>query len=480
MSNRSVPRTRQQEPAGRHSATRSPSTVERPDGPSHLPPPLSTREPMVGQQRLFRDLQTVAGNSAMNILLQRDGGWPDASKKGKAWNDATAKAVGKIWRIAIAGLKGGATEAFKGGDNAHTTEGADHRAVVLVPDGFKPGLPTDVLLYFHGHTEMSRGKYAGLRQRSFTANKATKAATVTSDDQVRDVDLDQIEAQIDSSGKRQMIGILAQGGPQHQFGEINVDTYIADVLTRTNKEYPGKLTAVPKSWSVILSGHSGGGFAVRDALSDKNKPKNLKGLMLFDAEAMQGDMRARITKDLTFLADLSHTDADRDAYLAGRPSVQAFTSTNSPYATRYQNIVTETIDATLNRIFPRNLRRELADLRKRQDNQPLTGPEQTRLKELRTARPRDPKDRAELKKLLERNNSRVLSARETTRLTELTKRELPLLAVNNFLPKIALRYQLTALPAGVGHEEIVRGTPEGSGNYQAGQGNLEKALRSMP
>ena len=65
-------------------------------------------------------------------------------------------------------------------------------------------------------------------------------------------------------------------------------------------------------------------------------------------------------------------------------------------------------------------------------------------------------------------------------MTDLTKKELALLAVTKFLPQIGAKYQLTALPVGVSHEEIVRGTPEGSGAYRAGQGNLEKALRSMP
>jgi hypothetical protein len=480
MSNRAGTWTRHPEPVGRRPVTRSRTATERPEMPTSLTPGLVRRQASVGQHRLFQHLQTVAGNTAMGVLLQRDGGWPDASKKGKAWNDAKAKAVGKIWRIAIAGLKGGAARAFKGGDSAHTTEGADHRAIVLVPDGFKPGLPTDVLLFFHGHTETWRGKYAGLRQRSFTPTKATADAKLTSDDKVRDVHLDQIENQIESSGKRQTIGILAQGGPQHQFGEINVDAYIGDVLTRTNKEYPSKLTAVPKTWSVILSGHSGGGFAVQDALSDKNKPKNLKGLILFDAEAMDDDMRTRITKDLKFLADLSHTDSDRDTYLAAQPSVRAFTTAGSTYATRYKDIVTATITATTNKIFPRYLRNEHSGLRKRHDNQPLTGPEKDRLKELQAKRPRDPAGRNELKQLKERNDSRALSARETRRMTDLTKQELPLLAVTKFLPKIQERYQLTALPDGVSHEEIIRGTPEGSGDYKPGQGNLENALRSMP
>ena len=410
----------------------------------------------------------------MTILLQRDGGWPDASKKGKAWNDAQAKAVGRIWRIAIAGLKGGATRAFKGGDSAHTTEGADHRAIVLVPDGFKPGLPTDVLLYFHGHTETFRGKYAGLRQRSFNPTKETKDAGLTSDDKVRDVHLDQIEAQIDASGKRQMIGILAQGGPQHQFGEINVDSYIGDVLARTNKEYPSKLTGVPKTWSVILSGHSGGGSAVRDAVSDENKPKNLKGLILFDAEAMHADMRTRITKDLKFLADLSHSDADRDAYLAGRPSVRAFTSANSPYATRYQDIVTATITATTNQIFPDYLRTELANCGSGKPINHSPPSRKTGSSELQIQRPRDPADRTELKDLQERNNSRALSARDIGRLTDLTKKEQALLAVTRFLPQIGTKYQLTALPAGVSHEEIIRGTPEGPGDYRPGRATWKR------
>ena len=63
---------------------------------------------------------------------------------------------------------GGASGSVKGGDSAHTTEAADHRAIVLVPQGFSPKDPVDVLLYFHGHTEVWRGRYAGFRQRTFT------------------------------------------------------------------------------------------------------------------------------------------------------------------------------------------------------------------------------------------------------------------------------------------------------------------------
>jgi len=434
----------------------------------------------VSAHQLVRGMQTVAGNRAMTFALQRDGGWPGASKKGPAWNDATPKDVGKVRRLAIAGLAGGASGSFKGGDSAHTTEAADHRAIVLVPQGFSPKDPVDVLLYFHGHTEVWRGRYAGFRQRTFTPTAETKKAGLTSDNKVRDVDLDQIEQQIDSSGKRQTIGILAQGGPQHQFGDINVDAYISDVLTRTNKEYPTILTAVPKSWSVILSGHSGGGFAVQDALSAANKPKNLKGLLLFDAEAMHRDMRQRITDDLNFLADLTHSDADRDTRLAGRPSVRAFTSAGSPYADRYEDIVGATIESTLKRIFPNGRKAELQRLRTRQALQPLAPAETVRLKELLRRRPTDQAGRDELRSLRARQSNQPLRPADIGRMTVLSTQEAQLATVTRYLPKIQQLYQLTALPVGVEHEEIIRGTPTNSGNYQAGQGNLEKALRSLP
>jgi len=447
--------------------------------PAWLGPTLPDRR-TVGAHRLVSTMQTVAGNLAVTIALQRAGGWPGAATKGKSWNDATPKDVGRVRRLAIAGLAGGATTSFKGGDSEHTTEAADHRAIVLVPQGFSPKDPVDVLLYFHGHTEVWRGRYAGFRQRTFTPTAATKKATLTSDNTVRDVDLDQIEQQIDSSGKRQTIGILAQGGPQHQFGDINVDAYISDVLARTNKEYPTILTAVPKSWSVILSGHSGGGFAVQDALSAKNKPKNLKGLLLFDAEAMQRDMRKRITDDLDFLADPAHSDADRDTHLAGRPSVRAFTSAGSPYASRYKDIVGATIESSLERIFPNARKAELQRLRTRQALQPLTPTESVRLKELTRGRPTDQAGRDELRSLRARQSNQPLRPADAARMAALTKREEQLAAVTRFLPKIQQLYQLTAMPAGVEHEEIIRGTPTDSGTYKAGQGNLEKALRSLP
>lgn len=481
MSGRSGLRVRTSETPARQGSTTGRSQ-NRPVAHQPDPSDLFGRSTLSAQQLLIRGLQNSAGNAAVNLMLQRDAGWPGASKDGPAWNDAKPKAVGRIWRLAIAGLAGGTKKQFKDDESAHTSEGAANRAIVLVPDGFKPdpSQPVDVLLYFHGHTETWRKKYAGYRQRSFKPTPETKKLGIASDNKVRDVDLDQIEQQLDNSGKRQMIGILAQGGPQHQFGDINVDAYIKDVLVRTNKEFPKQLTAVPNSWSVILSGHSGGGSAVRDALSDENKPKNLKGLILLDAEAMQGNMRERIKADLKFLADPANTDADRTSYLAGRPSVRAFTTSGSVYETRYQDIVAATILTVSNSIFSDREKTKLADLRARQANQPLTPAEKLRLKELRGKPPVDPVGRQELQDLRSRGASRPLSAAEANQSLELAKKEAKLQSVTKFLPQVQMLYQLTALPPGVSHEEIIRNAPEDSGDYKKGQGNLEKALRSIP
>jgi len=444
-------------------------------------------------QRLLRTAchtaQLVSSSPAARAVgiavVQRAGGWPDASSAGRAWNDPTPKAVGKIWRIAIAGLKGGTGRRFKGGDSEHTTEAADHRAIVLIPDGFDPDKPVEVLLYFHGHTEAWRGRYAGYRQRSFKETKQTKEEHLVSDDTVRDVALDQIEQQMEHSGHARMIGILPQGGPQHQFGEINADDYIKDVLGRVNAEYPGKLKKVPGSWQVVLSGHSGGGTEVHQILSGSSKPANLKGIIMFDAESMSGDIEQRMTADLTFLADPDKNDSDRSAYLASRPPVRVFVRSDDKrtlrYAQMYVTLVEDTISGFTKRLMSRGQRAELEALRVRQGCVTLSDAERLRLAELKRNKPTSGPDRDELNKLRERAACKPLTARDRPRLEQLTKRETRVQAVDKFLPTVRKLYQVVTLdPDTVGHEEIIRGTRTDSGDYKAGQGNLEKGLRSLP
>ena len=449
--------------------------------------PLARRT-LRGHGQLIPGLQAAVGNAAVRLILQRKGGWPDASSKGRAWNDPTAKAVGKIWRIAIAGLKGGTREAFKGGESAHTTEAADHRAIVLIPDGFDPDKPPDkpveVLLYFHGHTETWRGRYAGYRQRSFKKTQATKDAGLVSDDTVRDVALDQIEQQIEQSGHPKMIGILPQGGPQHQFGEINVDDYIREVLTRVNAEYADKLKKVPSSWRVILSGHSGGGTEVNRILSSSSKPADLKAIVLFDAESMRGNIRQRMTDDLKFLADPAKKDPDRKAYLASRPPVRVFARSNKDatfrYAKMYVKLVDETINEFTERLLSRGQRKELEALMARQACGTMSAGDRLRLAELRRKKPTSGPERDELNKLQEKAACKPLTAGDRLRFDRLAKQESQLQSVTTFLPAVRQLYQVFVVDPAIEHEEIIRGAPTGSGAYKPGQGNLEKALRSIP
>jgi len=432
------------------------------------------------QEQLIHQLHGLAGNAAVRLILQRQGGWPGASSKGPAWNDPKAKAVGKVWRIAIAGLKGGTSEVSKDADSAHTTEAADHRAIVLIPDGFKPSEKEEILLYFHGHTEAWRGQYAGWRQRTFKETRGTRKAKLVSDDTVRDVALDQIEQQIEKSGHSQMIGILPQGGPQHQFGKIKADEYIKDVLGRVNAEYPNKLKKVPSSWEIILSGHSGGGFEVSAIVSGTSKPAKLKAIILCDAEAMAWDIKRRLEEDLKFLAYPDNTGA-ASTYLASRPSVRAFAREKSKYGNMYATLVDDTITGFTKRLLSVNQRKELDGLNGRVACVALSAGERLRLKDLSRTRPTSAADRDELKKLRERAACKALNPRERTRRDQLAKRALQLQSVTGFLPNLRGLYQITILdPKAVGHEEVIRGTHADSGAYKAGQGNLEKALRSVP
>jgi hypothetical protein len=468
--------------------------------PLRLPAPRAVdasplaRRALQGQGQLIRNLQAAVGNAAVRLILQRKGGWPDASSKGRKWNDPDPKKVrpdSKIWRIAIAGLKGGTANRFKGGDSAHTTEAADHRAIVLIPVGFDPEKPADkpveVLLYFHGHTQAWRGRYAGYRQRSFEkpTEEMKKGGLDSADDTVRDVALDQIEDQVEQSGHSRMLGILAQGGPAGEFGDINADDYIRDVLTRVNAEYPAQLKKVPSSWQVILSGHSGGGTEVNRILTSSSKPANLKAIILFDAESMDANIKQRMTDDLKFLADPDKTDADRATYLAARPPVRVFARSNEKvtlkYAQMYINLVDDTITAFTDRLLSSARQKELDALKARQACVVMPDADRRRLAELRRKKPGPGAERDELKALEEKAACKPLTARDRTRFDELAKRESQLQSVTAFLPTVRQLYQVTRIDEDtLGHEEIIRGARTGSGDYKPGQGNLEKALKSIP
>lgn len=404
-----------------------------------------------GQFELIRDLQALAGNAAVTRILQRQPSGPDPGK-GEHWNDTKAYAVGRMWRMEVTGLKGGTDEKFLDDDSAHTEEPADHRAIVVIPDGFQPDKTTEVLLYFHGHTETWRGRYAGWRERTFRRRtKDIKKTGLVSDATVRDVALDQIEQQLQASGHAQMIGILPQGGAQHQFGKINADEYIADVLEHTKSAHPDRLKAVPDSWKVVIAGHSGGGTEVADIVSGKDKPKNLEAILLFDAESMKANISARVSEDLAFLSDITKTDAERKAYLDQRPAVRVTAREKGKYGPMYATVVDDAID------------RWMADHK-------LSARQKTELAGLQSREACDPKD-----------GCKALGAGERRQLDRLAKRQAQVDAVTAFLPNVRDLYRVTLTDEAVaGHEDIIRGAHADSGDYQPGQGNLEKALHTIP
>ena len=405
-----------------------------------------------GTPQALRELQRLAGNQATTLVLQRSPKAPDPSK-GERWNDGKAYEIGRVFRVSVTGLKGGTSAKWQEDDSHHTTEPADHRAVVLVPDGFKPDQPTEVLLYFHGHNEAWRGRFAGWRQRTFKATKQTADEGLVSDDTVRDVALDQIEQQIESSGHTQMIGILPQGGPQHQFGNIAGDDYIRDVLEKANKAQPTVLKAVPDSWKVVLSGHSGGGWEVANQLSGAPRFKALEAIILFDAEGMKGEIARRIQEDMTGLSDLAKTDVERTSLLDQRPAVRVFARDKHKYGDMYGTVVEDTIaDWTANHRLSTGQKTLLARLRER---------------DACTAAPGKPA-------------CRPLVVDDRRRMEQLGKRQEQMDAVTRFLPKLRGVYQVTLIdPSTVEHEEIIRGTKTSNAQYVKGEGNLEKGLRSL-
>jgi len=405
-----------------------------------------------GTPAAIYELQRLAGNRAVSLALQRYPPAPDKSK-GERWNDGKVFEIEQVRRVMVTGLKGGTSGKFVGGDSEHTDEPGDHRAVVLVSAGFDPEQPTEVLLYFHGNTETWRGRYAGWRQRTFKPTDETRKQKIASDGTVRDVALDQIEQQLHHSGHVQIIGILPQGSPGSGFGDIAGDDYIRDVLEKANKIAPAVLKSVPASWKVVLSGHSGGGGEVLRQI-EGSKIKNLEGIILFDAEAMAGEITTRINEDLDVLSDITKSDDERKDHLAKRPAVRVFAREGGKYGNMYKPVVDGAI--------------------KKWKDRHVLGPRQT----------------AEMDRLLVRDACtpepgrpacKPLNRAEASRLLELGKRQQQAEAVDRFEPTLRKTYQVTLIdPAKFEHEEIIRGTKTSDAQYVKGEGTLEQGLRSLP
>ena len=295
------------------------------------------------------DLQRDAGNHAVAGLMrpvQRVGGWKDAdTRPGKGiaqgepktgWN-VEEHAVGTIRRIPVDGLTQGLQSPVAGDGGKSLTkeevggtltgparsdkaeQGGRGRAIALVPSGLKPELPVEVLFHFHGSTENASRGFAGWRQ-----HKDSGA--------VRDVERDRIAQQIEASRNPQLVGILPMGVNQSSFGAISPDPYIRDAFDRLGEL--GAWPAAPKTFRVVLSAHSGGGFAIERMMRGRagfQMPQNLGMIVLFEANNNLKSLKKGERQAFTAWA-LGQLDAHL-AYLTG-PASSADKRTYLQKATR--------------------------------------------------------------------------------------------------------------------------------------------------
>jgi hypothetical protein len=336
-------------------------------------------------------LQRMAGNHAVAALItgptrhvQRDVGWADAL----GWNKGTRDLGGaeikptpqihQIVRIPLASLTN--TNQEPSPNPEKTPEGAAGRAIVWVRPDLDPTKPVQVLVHLHGLTSREADPFPGWRETNDdpkteesdkakaaakaaakeaarqAANEAAKhkddkaaqeaakeAAKKAKEDppnplahQVRDVVRDRIGAQVDAMKDAQLVAILPQGSGDAHFGK-NFD---ADAIT---KEVFDQLVAaktissVPKSYEIMLSAHSGGGFTVTSAL-DAGRTGHLGGVILFDAlhtnkgdptesgqvDALLGWIRKNCRALGAVLKDPAAKDDVRSKAIAALPGVRGY------------------------------------------------------------------------------------------------------------------------------------------------------------
>jgi len=153
------------------------------------------------------------------------------------------------------------------------------------------------------------------------------------------------------------------------------------------------------------------------------------------------------------VSDLRKTDDQRTALLNERPAVRVLARRGGKYGDMYGPVVEGTIGAW------------------------------TKGHKLSAAQ------RAELHRLDQMVNCfsipggvcKQLSPAQRTRMVELRDKQQVWDAVNRFVPKLRSIYRVEVVnPDAVEHEEIIRGTKTSKAQYVDGEGNLERALRSLP
>jgi hypothetical protein len=312
------------------------------------------------------DLQAAAGNRAVaGVLapqaLQRaphQPGWSDADKRGQGWNAGDHVEWG-IHRVPIDGLTLGNQRAFSGdhktrsgevepgeaNERAKTTESGAGRAIVLVPTALAPKRPVAVLLHLHGYTSRDYDPYAGWRQHG-------------RDQTVRDVALDRIEQQMQAVNDPQLIGVLPQGVGHSEFGDLNPDSYVDEVMRRLAKVASTNRIPVPdlgKGYRLVLSAHSGGGHTVRRVLEQegrspgKGRPPGVAPaeVVLFEAINNPDELAAvkawvdhhldRTLAEFKRAQQAGDQDGQAKA-IAACPTLRAYRSTSRSYRATYNNL----------------------------------------------------------------------------------------------------------------------------------------------
>lgn len=231
-------------------------------------------------------LQRTAGNAAVGRLLRlrrsrprvARAGWTGGGVRAGGWN-ADDRLIGRTLRLAIDGITRGGTRPDP--QKPHTDETAASRAIVVVPPGVS-WRNVDVLLHFHGHN-------VGYRERTDTSTTRQPPGTV------RDVEADEIEQQLESSG-RHMIAVLPQGTAGSDFGIADPAAYVDEVLSLIPNHLP--LSGTPTRGHLVISGHSGGGPAATAAATAFGAPSGATEaqwlaaapLFLFDAINGTGEL----------------------------------------------------------------------------------------------------------------------------------------------------------------------------------------------
>jgi hypothetical protein len=305
------------------------------------------------------ELQRSAGNRAVTGLLQREVGWSDASKKGRAWN-AGEQAVGKVRRIPLEGLAEGLDAKVAGAAGRKlpelSSEGATGKAIVLVPAELDATGPIEVLVFLHGHTEGLHRPYAGWRQLVEPGPGGPLRQGIDAKDTapVRDVALDRAEQQLEQSGQTQLVIVLPQGGLFSEFSktgtkDFHADRYVDEIVGRLQTEQLWRDTAgkpvgaAPSVTRVSMAGHSGAGAALSHMTDEalkagrREKPGKASSALTGDLviyDAINGSQlqrfiewtTAQLDDELAKLTDPGVTDEAKLFHLQRAQKLRGFTT----------------------------------------------------------------------------------------------------------------------------------------------------------